>query len=166
MSETNINTRNTYFGAERVAELWAAIQAAMGKKVDKTEMSKYTTAEAVAEAITTALAGYATDAGVTAAISAALADYMTASAVNDAIAQALAGVSQISFEAVDALPETGEAGVIYLTPSAEDSSVRNQSMWINGEWVPLGSTTVDLTNYWSKDELRPMTAEELQAILV
>ncbi|MDE7262880.1 MAG: hypothetical protein K2N78_12595 [Oscillospiraceae bacterium] len=166
MTETNIKTPSTYFGAERVAELWAAIQAALGKKVDKTEMSKYTTAEAVAEAITTALADYATDAGMRAAISTALADYMTSSAVNDAIAQALAGVAQLSFEAVDELPETGEAGVIYLTPSEEDSNVRNQSMWLNGDWVPLGNTNVDLSNYWSKDELRPMTADELAAILV
>ncbi len=151
MSETTNKsmTQHTYFGAERVAELWAAIQAALGKKVDKTEMSKYTTAEAVAEAIT-----------------AALADYMTASAVNDAIAQALAGITQVSFEAVDELPETGEAGVIYLVPDAEDSGVKNQSMWINGAWVSLGSTQVDLTNYWSRDDLRPMTAEELAAILV
>ena len=43
MPETNINTTNTYLGAERVAELWAAIQAALGKKTDKTEMSKYPT---------------------------------------------------------------------------------------------------------------------------
>ena len=83
-----------------------------------------------------------------------------------AIAQALAGVTQIDFQAVDALPETGEAGVIYLVPSAEDSNVRNQSMWINGAWVALGSTRVDLSNYWSRDDLRPMTAEELAAILV
>ena len=166
MSETNIRTQNTYFGAERVAELWAAIQAALGKKVDKAEMSKYTTAEAVADVITTALTDYATNAGVTAAITAALANYMTASAVNDAIAQALAGVSQIGFEAVDALPETGEAGVIYLVPDEEDSSIKNQSMWLGGAWVSLGSTRIDLTNYWSRDNLRPMTAEELAAILV
>ena len=126
----------------------------------------YTTPEAVAEAITTALASYATTESVRTAISAALADYMTASAVNDAIASAVASAAHISFQVVDALPETGENNVIYLVPDAEDSVVKNQSMWIDGAWVSLGSTRVDLSNYWSREDLRPMTAEELQAILV
>ena len=39
-------------------------------------------------------------------------------------------------------------------------------MWINGAWELLGSTEEDLTGYWSKQELRAMTAAELQAILV
>lgn len=160
------NTPETYFGAARVAELWAAIQAALGKKADKTELSGYATPEAVAEAITTALTDYATTASMKAAISAALADYMTASATNEAIAQAVANAAHISFESVDALPETGEANVIYLVPSEEDSGIKNQSMWIDGAWVALGSTRIDLSNYWAKDELRAMTAEELQAILV
>ena len=56
MPDTKIKTPDTYLGGERVAELWAAIQAALGQKVDQSELSGYTTPEAVAEAITTALA--------------------------------------------------------------------------------------------------------------
>lgn len=159
-------TPELYLNGERIAELWAAIQAALGKKADKTELSKYTTPEAVAEAITTALADYATTTSTKAAITAALANYMTTNEVNSAIASAVANAAHVRFEAVDTLPESGEANVIYLVPSAEDENIRNQSMWINGEWVSLGSTRVDLTNCWSKTDLRAMTAEELQAILV
>lgn len=160
------NRPETYLNAARVAELWAAIQVALGKKADKTELGKYATPEAVADAITTALADYATTPAVKAAITTALADYMTSGEVNAAIAAAVAAASNVQFKSVEALPETGEANVIYLVPSTEDSNVKNQSMWIDDQWVSLGSTTVDLTNYWSKDDLRAMTAEELQAILV
>ena len=38
-------------------------------------------------------------------------------------------------------------------------------MWIDGQFELLGSTEIDLSGYWAKDELRMMTAEELQAIL-
>lgn len=160
------NKPEIYLSPERVAELWAAVQAALGKKVDKTAMTGYTTPEAVAEAITTALTDYATTESVRAAIAAALADYMTASAVSDAIAQAVANVAHIRFESVETLPETGEVNVIYLVPAEGDSGTKNQSMWIDGQWVSLGSTQVDLSGYWAKSDLRAMTAEELQAILV
>ncbi len=159
-------TPDLYLNGARTAELWAAIKAALSTKADTTSLTAYATPESVATAITTALANHPNDAAVKAAISAALADYMTASQINDAIASAVADTANISFQAVDALPETGEANVIYLVPDEEDSNIRNQSMWINGAWVSLGSTEIDLSNYWSKDELRPMTAEELQAILV
>lgn len=166
-----IGTSNTgtmpdpYFGGARVAELWAAIQTALGKKVDKVG-NNYVTAEAVSSAIAEALTDYATDAGVKAAITAALADYMTASAVQEAITQAVATAANIRYEAVDTLPETGEDKVIYLVPDgSEGSSVKKQYMWLDGKFELLGSTEMDLSNYWSKGELRQMTSEELQAII-
>lgn len=160
------NTPEIYLNPERVAELWAAVQVALGKKVDKTAMSGYTTPDAVARAITTALTDYATTESAKAAIAAALTNYMTTSEVNAAIASAVANAAHVQFEAVDELPESGESNVIYLVPSTEDETIKNQSMWINGKWVSLGSTKVNLSNYWSKTDLRAMTAEELQAILV
>ena len=164
MSNTTTNP-SIFMDGARVAELWAAIQVALGKKADKVG-SGYVTAEQVSTAIASALTDYATDAGVKAAITAALADYMTASAVQEAITQAVATAANIRYEAVDALPETGEDKVIYLVPdSTEGSSVKKQYMWLDGQFELLGSTEMDLSNYWAKDELRVMTAEELQAIL-
>lgn len=160
------NTHETYLNSARVAELWAAIQTALGKKADKTALAAYATPESVAAAIASAIADHPDDAAVKAAIAAALTDYMTASEVNAAIASAVSGSVSIQFKAVDALPETGESNVIYLVPSAEDSSIKNQSMWIDGGWVSMGSTQVDLSGYWNRDNLQAMTAEELQAILV
>lgn len=154
--------------SERIAELWAAIQTALGAKADKSELEGYTTPAAVATAITSALANYATNAAVQTAIATALANYMTESEVNDAIAEAVVQAAGIRFEKVDQLPETGEANVIYLVPndSTSGSNVRDEYMWIDGKWEIMGSTAVDLTGYWSKEELAVMTAEELKAILV
>ena len=164
MSNTRTNP-SMYLDGARVADRWAAIQTALGKNVDKVGNS-YVTAEQVSAAIAEALTNYATDAGVKAAITAALADYMTASAVQEEITKAVAAAANIRYEAVDTLPETGEDKVIYLVPDdAEGSSVKKQYMWLNGKFELLGSTEMDLSNYWSKNEMRPMTSEELQAIL-
>lgn len=152
---------------ERTAELWTAIKTALAGKANLSDLDGYTTPEAVATAITSALSSYATNASVQTAIATALANYMTTSEVNDAIASAVVAAVGIRFESVDILPETGEAKVIYLVPNGKTgSNVKDEYMWIDGAWELLGSTAVDLTEYWSKEELSIMTAEELQEILV
>lgn len=161
------NNTSAYLDGDRVAELWTAVKTALAGKADLADLDGYTTPDAVATAITSALANYATNAGVQIAIAAALANYMTESEVNDAIAKAVTEAAHITFEAVDALPETGAPNKIYLVPSGGGSgNEKNEYMWINGAWERLGSMEVDLTGYWSKQELRAMTAAELQAILV
>ena len=114
-----------------------------------------------------ALSNYATNAAVQTAIATALVDYMTAGEVSDAIAAAVVKASGITFEAVDVLPESGVKNVIYLVPNGQTgSNVKDEYMWIDGSWEIMGSTAVNLDGCWSKEELRPMSAEELQALLV
>lgn len=161
------NNTSAYLDGDRVAELWTAVKTALAGKADLADLDGYTTPDAVATAITSALTNYATNAGVQIAIAAALANYMTESEVNDAIAKAVTEAAHITFEAVDELPETGSPNVIYLVPNGKSrSNVKDEYMWIDGAWERLGSMEVDLTGYWSKQELRAMTAAELQAILV
>lgn len=160
-------TVDNYVNGDRISELWAAIKTLLALKADKTDLEDYTTPDAVATAIAAALTTYATNESVTSAITLALVDYMTESEVNDAIAAAVSQVSGISFEAVDSLPATGEANKIYLVANGSTgNNTRDEYMYVNGSWEIIGSTSVDLTNYWSKSDLTVMTAEELQEILV
>ena len=158
---------SVYVDNERIKEFWTAIKTALAGKANLSDLDGYTTPDAVATAITSALSGYATDAGVAAAIAAALADYMTKKEIEDAIAEIIIDASGLKFESVDELPEEGTPNVIYLVPNgSEGNNVKDEFMWIDGKWERLGSTSVDLRGYWSKSELRVMTAEELKAILV
>lgn len=162
-----VEGEEVFMGQDRVGELWAAVKTALAMKADVTDLEGYTTPDAVATAITSALTNYATNTGVTTAITTALADYLTASQVNDAIASAVAAARNIVFKTVDQLPETGEANVIYLVPNGQEGpNIKDEYMWIDGAFELLGSTKVDLTDYWSKQALRPMTADELKAILI
>lgn len=157
----------TFMNQDRVAELWTAIKTALAGKADLSALDGYTTPDAVATAITSALTNYATNASVQTAIATALADYMTESEVNDAIASAVVTASGIRFETIDELPETGVQNVIYLVPNNQTgNNVKDEYMWIDGAWELLGSTAVNLDNYWSKDDLRAMTSDELKELLV
>lgn len=157
----------SFLNGDRTKELWLAIKTLLSDKVDLSTLEDYATADAVATAITTALTNYATDSDVTSAITTALADYMTATEVNEAIAAIVVESSGIKFELVDELPETGEENIIYLVPNGQSgSNIKDEYMWVNNNWEVMGSTSIDLSNYWSRDDLNIMTAEELQEILV
>lgn len=55
-----------------------------------------------------------------------------------------------TIQVVDELPETGQAGVIYLVPSGSNNYERY--VWEKGQYIDLGSTNIDLTNYLTKTE--------------
>lgn len=60
------------------------------------------------------------------------------------------------FQVVSELPSSGEEGIIYLVGSNKNNYTRYT--WENDEWVPLGSTSVDLTGYVKGTNL---TAEQI-----
>jgi hypothetical protein len=95
------------------------------------------------------------------------AGYINESQANGLIAAAIAGFESLSFTIVDTLPETGESNKIYLIP-VPGSTDDNYDEWayINGQWEHLGSTSVDLSDYWNTTNLRPITTAEIDAIIV
>ncbi|MBQ6274491.1 MAG: hypothetical protein IJK63_09735 [Oscillospiraceae bacterium] len=65
-----------------------------------------------------------------------------------AIASAVAGVTQIRFAVVQALPAVGADGTIYLVPnSGSGSNIYDEYIYVNGAYERLGTTEVDLTGY-------------------
>lgn len=89
------------------------------------------------------------------------ANYQNATQVTTAINAAIAGISGISFEIVQTLPATGDAGTIYLVPAGQSPTGDIYAEWIyiNSAWEKLGTTAVDLTGYTEWDS----TTETLSA---
>lgn len=81
------------------------------------------------------------------------ADYQSGTQVTTAINAAIAGISGISFEIVQTLPATGDAGTIYLVPAGQSvtGDIYEEWIYLNSAWEKLGTTAVDLTGYttWS-----------------
>lgn len=85
----------------------------------------------------------------------------------------LASVNKPAFEVVDILPESGEQNVIYLVKkdtSSEQNDVYDEYVWIADEdgmshWEHIGSTAVDLSNYYTKSEITALLNNQKTEII-
>jgi len=94
------------------------------------------------------------------------AGYQTSSQVQSAIDAALADITGISFEVVQTLPASGDAGTIYLVPnSGSGTNIFDEYIYISNSWEKIGTTDVDLSNYWNKTDLVTITNAVIDAIL-
>ena len=102
----------------------------------------------------TTLAGY----GIT--------DAMTEEEITQAINDAIGSITGISFEVVESLPSTGESGKIYLVAHAHGAKDQyDEYIYYNGAWEKIGSTDIDLSNYWNMDNLVAITNGEIDTIV-
>mgnify|MGYP007106418317 CR=1 FL=1 len=65
----------------------------------------------------------------------------------------IASIQKVTIKIVDTLPTTGEENVIYFiskTGSGNDSY--DEYMWINNKWELIGTTAVDLSDYYTKEQ--------------
>lgn len=99
------------------------------------------------------------------------ADYQSAEQVQAMIDAELADITGIDFQVVQALPATGVKGTIYLVPKGSElEPPYNEFIWVEPEagtahYEQIGDTQIDLTGYWSKEEMTIATVEEINAIL-
>lgn len=97
--------------------------------------------------------------------------FRTESQVQDAIDASLADITGIDFQVVDALPTQGVKGVIYLLHnSASSPNSYDEYIWItpatgDPHYEKIGTTDVDLSNYWNNTNLVAITTEEIDAII-
>lgn len=74
-------------------------------------------------------------------------DYQTGTQVSSAIATAIAGITGISFEIVQTLPATGDAGTIYLVShGGSGTDIYDEYVYINNTWEKIGSASADFTD--------------------
>jgi hypothetical protein len=84
------------------------------------------------------------------------ADTYTKTEVNGLISN----IQKLTSQIVDQLPtENIDPSVIYLIKIG-DTSAYMQHMYINGAWAELGSTQVDLSNYYKKTEIDTKLADK------
>lgn len=66
----------------------------------------------------------------------------------------IANLANLRIEVVDQLPGTGETNVIYLVKKVgSEPDVHDEYVFVNGKWEKIGSTDVDLSNYYTKEEV-------------
>lgn len=66
----------------------------------------------------------------------------------------IASIVTTTFEVVDQLPEQGESNVIYLVPSEQAADNEYEEyIWVNNNWELIGTTRVDLTPYYTSEQV-------------
>lgn len=92
--------------------------------------------------------------------------YQTASQVQSAIADAVGDITGFDFQIVEELPGTGQKGVIYLiSNSGTGQNIYDEYIWTGTAFEKIGTTDVDLSNYWSKTDLVAITNGEIDTIV-
>lgn len=80
-------------------------------------------------------------------------NYYTKTDVNGLIS----GIGGLNIEIVNSLPSSGETGTLYFVPKTPDTrDVYDEYMWISNAWEHIGSTDVDLSNYYTKSEVNAL----------
>ena len=91
-----------------------------------------------------------------------IADAYTKDEANTAIAAAVANAHHLKREIVSVLPEVSEANedTIYMVPDAgstdaagSNKSIYTEYMLVNGAFERIGTSDVDLSNYFTKDQV-------------
>lgn len=72
----------------------------------------------------------------------------------------------MKYEVVEELPATGEAGTIYLVPkqSASTGDVYDEYVYVDGSYEHIGSTDIDLSNYYTKTEADDLLDDKVDKV--
>ena len=83
-------------------------------------------------------------------------------------------VGGVRLEVVSELPESGDSSTIYLVPAESGNTYDgsgytnyyDEFIYINDSWELIGTTQIDLTNYYTKDEVEELLAEKQDLVEV
>ena len=71
-------------------------------------------------------------------------------------------VGALDIQFVDSLPTVDiKEKIIYFVPASAEKTSYNQYMYVDSNWVLVGSTELNLDNYYTKDELKKEIANIL-----
>lgn len=88
--------------------------------------------------------------------------------VQGMIDESISGLEGVSFVVVETLPATGESSKIYLVPnSGTGSNTYDEYIWLKDQskFEKIGTTNVDLSQYWAKADLTAITNAEIDTIV-
>lgn len=66
----------------------------------------------------------------------------------------IANLANLQIEIVDQLPSIGETNIIYLVKkSGSAPDIHDEYVFVDGKWEKIGNTEIDLSNYYTRDEV-------------
>lgn len=128
-----------------------------GEQADKAAVRANNAAEAaegiVAGIVPTKTSDLVNDSGFITDVVDNLANYYLKSETytREEVLNLISQIKSVSIQTVEALPDVGETNIIYFLPKeGVENDVYDEYIWINEDWEHIGSTSVDLSNYYTK----------------
>lgn len=81
--------------------------------------------------------------------------------ITQKVGNAVGNITSFRFEVVTELPQTGEAGVVYLKTLAEQkpSNLYEEFIWIDNSYEFIGTNEIDLSGYYTKEETNKLVED-------
>ena len=75
--------------------------------------------------------------------------------VETRLTEEISKITSFEIKIVNTLPSSGEKGTIYFVPSSDpdQQNVYEEYIWINNAWELIGSTKIDLSEYYNQYEV-------------
>ena len=167
---TKVLTDNNFSDEDKAKLDGIAAQAT--KVIVDSELTKNGKNPVEGGAIYSVIAGLLTDAELLGTPKAPTADpgtnttqIATTAFVKAAVTAAVASVSGIEFQKVDALPEAGEKGVIYLVAkTGKNQDKYDEYYWTGDDFEYMGTTAVDLSGYLKETDFVEITNADIDAV--
>lgn len=90
--------------------------------------------------------------------------------VTSAVSTAIGNLAGVEFSIVTTLPSSGSASTIYLVsaPDGKDDDIYNEYIWLsaNNKFEKIGTTRIDLSNYYNTSNMTPITSAQIDAVCV
>lgn len=77
-------------------------------------------------------------------------------------------LQNVTLQIVDTLPTIGKTNIIYLVPvtDGKEDNYYKEYVYIENKWELIGTTKVDLTNYYTKDEIQTLLLNSYKPIML
>lgn len=94
----------------------------------------------------------------------------TTAFVTSAVSAAIGDLAGVEFSIVNSLPATGDASTIYLVSASDGSGddVYDEYIWLtaNTAFEKIGTTRVDLSDYYNTSNMIPITSAQIDTVCV
>ena len=81
------------------------------------------------------------------------------------VLQQISGITGVSFEIVQTLPQTGVVGTIYLLANGGSApNIYDEYIWVNNTFEKIGTTDIDLSGYVQDSDITIVTNAQINSL--
>ena len=95
------------------------------------------------------------------------ANYVKKTDLTEEVKHLVGNIQSIDFKVVDSLPQTGDKATIYLiSDNKGENDAYDEYIYVNDRFEKIGTTSVDLSDYVKKEDVKSISNEEIDALFV